>query len=90
MTKIIVKIKNWISTSFQLITVGLLIALLILVIKQQKELDDLYDIIDESESRFSNDINDAKEELSTDINDAKEELSSDIDDVKRTVRIWSN
>lgn len=79
MTKIIVQIKNWISSSFQLITVGLLIALLILVIKQQKEIDNLYDIIDESESRLSNDIN-----------DAKEELSSDIDDVKRTVRIWSN
>jgi hypothetical protein len=79
MATITERIKNWISPSFQLITIGLLITLLLLVIKQQKEIDYLYSRIEDAESR-----------LSSEIDDAKDELSSDIDDVKRTVRIWSN
>jgi hypothetical protein len=73
------RIKSWIAPSFQLITIGLLIALFLLVLKQQKDIKNLRSQIDDVQSS-----------LSSEIDDAKDELSSDIDDVKRTVRIWSN
>ena len=79
MSKITESIKNWISPSFQLITIGLLITLLLLVIKQQKEIDYLYSRIDDAESR-----------LSSEIDDAKDDLSSEIDAVRRTVIIYGN
>jgi hypothetical protein len=63
MSKITERIKNWISPSFQLITIGLLITLLLLLIKQQKEIDYLYSRIDDAESRLSSEIDDAKDQI---------------------------
>jgi hypothetical protein len=86
MSKITERIKNWISPSFQLITIGLLITLLLLVIKQQREIDYLYSTIDDTESRLSSEIDDAKDDLSSEIYD----LKSDIEDVRRAVIIYGN
>lgn len=84
------RIKNWVSSSFQLIIICLLVGLLALVIKQQNDIKLLHIKISYIENSLSSDIDDAKNQLSSEIENAKDELSSDIDGVESTVRIWSN
>lgn len=82
------KIKNWISASFQLITVALLTSILLFQIKQQKDLRDLNAKLDQLESRLSSDIKDAKSSLSSDIDNVKRSLGHEIDDVRRLVILF--
>ena len=84
------RIKNWISASFQLITVALISALLLLQIKLQKDIKDLNSRIDQVESKLSTDINDTKRRLSSDLEDAKRSLSHEIDDVRGLVILYRN
>lgn len=67
--------KRWIMASFQFITVGILVLLLILVLKQQKDINDLKGKIADTESS---------------IRSAESTLSSQIEAVRRAVIIWSN
>jgi cell division protein FtsL len=83
------KLKNWISASFQLITVGLLIFAITLILKQQNDISVLksriYDVdynIDNVESNI--------DDIESKLDDVESNLSSEIDDVKRTVIMWSN
>lgn len=85
----IVKVKNWILTSFQFITVGLLVFAIVLILKQQNDISILksrLNNIENNTDNLSSEIDDIKSKL----DDVESNLSSEIDDVKRTVRIWSN
>jgi hypothetical protein len=72
-------IKKLIEPSFQIITVGILVFLSILVLKQQKDIKDLESQIDSTEYR-----------LESKIESAESTLSSDIEDVRRAVIVWSD
>jgi hypothetical protein len=84
------KLISWISTSFQLITVGLLVFAVLLILKQQNDIRYLKSKIDNVESNLSSKIDDVEGNLSSKIDDVESDLSSEIDGVKSTVRIWSN
>lgn len=84
-----VKVKNWILTSFQFITVGLLAFAIVLILKQQNDISILKSRLNNIENNTDNlgsEIDDIKSKL----DDVESNLSSEIDDVKRTVMIWSN
>lgn len=76
------KLKKWISTSFQPITVGLLVFAITLILKQQNDISILKSRINDVDYNIDN--------VSSKIDDVESNLSSEIDGVKRTVRIWSN
>ena len=81
--------KNWILASFQFLTVGLLVFLIFLIIKQQNDIRVLKSQLSNVENNtdnLSSEIDDIKSKL----DDVESNLSSEIDDVKRTVRIRSN
>jgi sensor domain CHASE-containing protein len=84
----ITKLKNGISASFQLITIGLLVFAIILILKQQSDISTLKSKFDEIESSLSSEIDDARRNVRIKLDEVESNLSSEIDDVKRTVRIW--
>lgn len=83
------KIKNWISASFQLITVGLLVFAIILILKQQNDISGLKSRINDVNHNINN-IKRNIDDIESKLNVVESNLSSEIDDVKRTVRLWSN
>lgn len=76
------KIKNWVSTSFQLITVGLLIFAIVLILKQQSDINTLKSKLNSIENNIG--------DLSSEIQSVESNLSSEIDDVRRAVIVWSD
>ena len=83
------KIKNWISASFQLITVGLLVFAIILILKQQNDISVLKSRINDVDYNIDN-VKRNIDDIESKLDDVESNLSSEIDDVKRTVRICSN
>lgn len=78
------KLKNWIIGSFQFITLGMLAFCIILLINQQREIDNLKSVIRNVEYKY--DLTDLESRL----DDVESNLSSQIDDVRRTVILWSD
>lgn len=94
MNKKFTEIKNWISSNFQFITVGILVFTIALILKQQIDIYSLksqLDYLEYDTSSIRNDIDDVKSKLDdveSRLQEIESNLSSEIDDVKRTVRIW--
>lgn len=92
----ILKVKSWISSSFQFVTIILLLACLIFNIKQQKEISTLsikVDLIDRSVSESNSNIDDLNkkvDDLDVKLDEVESSLSGEIDDVASTVRIYSH
>jgi len=82
-------IKNWISESFQFITVGLLVFAIILILKQQNDIRLLNSRINDLEYNIDN-VKSNINYIESKIDDMERNISSEIYDVKRTVMIWSN
>ena len=78
----IVKIRSWISASFQLITVVLLTIAITLLVKQQSDMSRLEKRIKSIDSNL--------DDVSNNLDDAERNLLNEIDEVKSTVRIWSH
>jgi len=83
------KIKTWISSSFQVITLGLLVFSVVIVLKQQNDIhklqgkiDDVYYQVDQSNDNINN--------VSSKLDDVESRLINEIEDVKSTIRLWSN
>lgn len=66
--------KTWLTNNFQIISLIILGLLLTLILKQQKDINDLKNKIDNTENSVSS---------------AESSLSNQIDDLRRTVIIWS-
>ena len=73
------KIKALIAPSFQIITLGILIFLVVIVLKQQKDISDLKSQVYDTESS-----------INSKIQSVESSLSSDIERVRRAVIIWSD
>lgn len=79
------KIKSWISSSFQVITLGLLVFTVVIVLKQQNDIhklkgqiDDVYYEVDLTNGNVNN------------VNSKLDDISNEIERVRRTVITWSN
>jgi hypothetical protein len=73
------KFKKWLEPFFQLLTTGLLIILIILVLKQQKDIMELKSQIEDNESN-----------IESKIESVESSLSSEIERVRRAVIVWSD
>ena len=79
------KIKVWISSSFQVITLGLLVFTVVIVLKQQNDIQKLKGQIDDVYYKVDH-TNDNVHDVSSKLDD----MSSEIERVRRTVITWSN
>lgn len=87
------KIKSWISSNFQVITLGLLVFTVVIVLKQQNDIqtlkgqiNELYYKVDQADDNVNSKLDDVDSKL----NNVENNLIEEINDVKRTVRIWIN
>lgn len=83
-----IKIKKWLFSNFQLITISLLVFTIVLIFKQQNDISNLNNIVhnlDYNIEKLKSNIDDVDGKL----DNVERNLSYEIDDVKRTVRIWS-
>lgn len=75
------KVKNWFFSNLQIITFSLLIFAIVLIIKQQNDINNL------SNQVYSVDRN--VDNLRENVEDVKSNLNSEIDDIKTAI-IWSH
>ncbi len=75
-------IKNWILDSFQLITFGLLVFLIVIVLKQQNDLNLLRSDIELLYFSVNN--------IEYKLQEVEDVVINECDEIKRTVKIWSD
>ncbi len=79
------KIKAWISSSFQVITLGLLIFTVVIVLKQQNDIHKLQGLIDDVYYKV-----DQTNENVNHVSSKLDGIESDIERLRKTVIIWGH
>ncbi|MCH7409919.1 hypothetical protein MM239_10980 [Belliella sp. DSM 111904] len=89
------KFKNWISSSFQLITIVLLVFSIIMILNQRQDINELKNQInsmgntDDLSLNFY-DIESKLDDIESKLYDVENNLIREIEDVKTTIMIWSD